>query len=77
MAGMTGFFAGVVADFNQKRLDVITAAKLEVNLVVLTEEERDAFRARSGDAADAYVDTAGSRGKELLDALQAEIASFN
>ena len=77
MAGMTGFIDGVVADFNQKRLDVITATKPEINLVVLTEEERDAFRARSGDTADAYVDTAGSRGKELLDALQAEIASFN
>ena len=77
MAGMTDFIDGVVADFNQKRLDVITAAKPDISLVVLTEEERDAFRARSGDTAGAYVDTAGSRGKELLDSLQAEIASFN
>ncbi|MCB4455985.1 TRAP transporter substrate-binding protein [Leisingera sp. McT4-56] len=74
MAGMTSYIDGVVADFNQQRLDVIKAAKPDIGLVVLTEEERDAFRARSGDTAAAYVETAGTRGQELLDALQAELA---
>lgn len=74
MAGMTGFIDGVVSDFNQKRLDTIKAAKPEIGLVVLTEDERDAFRARSGDTAEAYVVTAGERGQELLDALQSELA---
>ncbi|MBE1284196.1 MAG: C4-dicarboxylate ABC transporter [Rhodobacteraceae bacterium] len=75
MADMTGFIDGVVTDFNQKRLDIIKEAKPEIGLVVLTEEERDAFRARSGDTAAAYVDTAGARGQELLDALGAELSS--
>ncbi|WP_136657794.1 TRAP transporter substrate-binding protein DctP [Nitratireductor sp. XY-223] len=77
MAGMTGFIDGVVTDFNKKRLDIITAAKPEIKLVVLNEEERDVFRARSGDTARAYVDAAGDRGQALLDALQAEIAASN
>ena len=73
MAGMTGFIDGVVSDFNQKRLDIIKESKPGIEIVVLTEEERDAFRARSGDTAAAYIETAGDRGQELLDALQAEI----
>lgn len=75
MAGMTGFIDGVVTDFNQKRLDIIKKAKPDIELVVLTEEERDAFRARSGDTAAAYVETTGARGQELLDALQSEFTS--
>jgi tripartite ATP-independent transporter DctP family solute receptor len=76
MAGMTGFIDGVVSDFNQKRLDIIKESKPGIEIVVLTEEERDAFRARSGDTAAAYIETAGDRGQELLDALQAEIQAF-
>ncbi|MFW8635117.1 TRAP transporter substrate-binding protein DctP [Cribrihabitans pelagius] len=74
MADMAGFIGGVVSGFNQQRLDVIKDAKPDIGLVVLTEEERDAFRARSDDTAAAYVETAGARGQELLDALQAELA---
>lgn len=74
MADMTGFIDGVVTDFNQQRLDVIKQAKPEIGLVVLSEEERDVFRARSGPTAAAYVDTAGDRGQALLDALQAELS---
>jgi len=74
MADMTGFIDGVVADFNQARLDVIKESKPDIGLVVLTEEERDVFRTRSGDTAATYVETAGARGQELLDALQAELA---
>ncbi|WP_421702999.1 TRAP transporter substrate-binding protein DctP [Aliiroseovarius sp.] len=75
MADMTGFIDGVVTDFNQKRLDIIKEAKPDIGIVVLTEEERDAFRARSGDTAAAYLETAGDRGKALLDALEAELAA--
>ncbi|WP_166418351.1 TRAP transporter substrate-binding protein [Cochlodiniinecator piscidefendens] len=74
MSDMTGFIDGVVTDFNQERLDIIQEAKPDVSLVVLTEEERDVFRARSADTAAAYVETAGARGQELLDALNAELA---
>ncbi len=77
MAGMTGFIDGVVADFNQKRLDIIKKAKPDIGLVVLTEKERDAFRALSGDTAGAYVEAAGTRGQELLDALTSELAASN
>ncbi|MGB0968701.1 MAG: TRAP transporter substrate-binding protein DctP, partial [Halocynthiibacter sp.] len=75
MSDMTGFIDGVVTDFNAARLDVIKEAKPDISLVVLTEEERDVFRARSGETAAAYVDTAGARGQELLDALNAEFSS--
>lgn len=75
MADMTRFIDGVVSDFNQQRLDSIKEAKPGIGLVVLSEEERDAFRARSGDTASAYVETAGARGQELLDALQAELSA--
>ncbi|MBI1493455.1 TRAP transporter substrate-binding protein [Halocynthiibacter styelae] len=75
MADMTAFIDGVVTDFNQARLDTIREAKPDISLVVLTEEERDVFRARSGDTAAAYVDTAGDRGQQLLDALNAELAT--
>lgn len=74
MAGMTGFIDGVVDDLNRRRLDIIKEAKPDIGLVVLTEEERDVFRARSRGTAAAYVEMAGLRGQELLDALQAELA---
>lgn len=77
MAGMTGFIDGVVADFNQNRLDIITEAKPDIGLVVLTEEERDVFRAMSGDTAGAFVELAGARGQELLDALTSELVASN
>lgn len=74
MADMTGFIDGVVTDFNQKRLDIIKEAKPDIGLVVLSEDERDAFRARSTDTAKAYTDMVGARGQELLEALQAELS---
>ncbi|WP_170379400.1 TRAP transporter substrate-binding protein [Ruegeria atlantica] len=74
MADMTGFIDGVVTDFNQKRLDIIKEAKPDIGLVVLTEDERDAFRERSTGTSAAYVNTVGDRGQELLDALQAELS---
>jgi len=43
----------VVSDFKQACIDVIKEAKPDIALVVLTEEERDVFRARSGDTAGA------------------------
>ena len=73
MAGMTDYIDGVVSDFNQERLDIIREARPDIDLVVLTEAERDAFRARSADTAAAYIEIAGARGQELLDALQSEL----
>ena len=72
-ASMTGYIDGVVSDFNQKRLDIIRKARPDIGLVVLTETERDAFRARSADTATAYVEMVGAHGQELLDALQSEL----
>ena len=74
MADMTGFIDGVVTDFNQQRLDIIKKAKPEIGLVVLTDEERDAFRAQSTGTSAAYVEIVGDRGQELLDALQTEMS---
>ena len=75
MAAMTGFIDNVVTEFNQSRLDIITANKPDIQLVVLTEAERDVFRARAAATAQTYVDDVGARGQQLLSALQAEIGA--
>jgi len=75
MSGMTGFIDQVVTDFNQKRLDIITASKPDIKLVVLSEDERDVFRARSEPTAGTYINDVGPRGAELLSALKREIAA--
>lgn len=77
IAEMTGFIDAVVVDFNDKRLDVITETKPDIELIVLTDEERDVFRARSEGTASAYIESTGPRGQELLEALQSEIAATN
>ena len=75
MAAMTGFIDNVVTEFNQSRLDIITANKPDIQLVVLTEAERDVFRARAAATTQTYVDDVGARGQQLLSALQAEIGA--
>lgn len=75
MADMVGYIDTVVSDFNQERLDLIKEAKPEIGLVVLSENERDVFRARSAETAKTYVETAGARGQDLLDALHSELTA--
>ncbi len=73
MAGMTGFIDEVVVRFNKDKLEKIRQAKPGINLVVLTEDERAAFRVRSAATHSAYTDIVGDRGQQLLDALLSEV----
>ncbi|MEM7047524.1 MAG: TRAP transporter substrate-binding protein DctP [Pseudomonadota bacterium] len=76
MAGMVDFIDEVVVRFNQEKLERIKQAKPDIKIVVLTEDERNAFRARSVHTHQAYLDIAGNRGRQLLDALMAEVAKY-
>ena len=73
MTGMTGFIDEVVVRFNKEKLEKIKQAKPGINLVVLTEDERAAFRERSAATHSAYTDIVGDRGQQLLDALLSEV----
>jgi tripartite ATP-independent transporter DctP family solute receptor len=73
MDGMTGFISEVVERFNTEKLEVIKKAKPGINLITLTEAERDVFRKRSKSTHSAFSEIAGERGQELLNGLLKEI----
>lgn len=60
--------------YNTERLEKIKEAKPDMKMIELTPEQRDAFREASMPARDQFVEMVGPRGKEILDALVAEIA---
>lgn len=72
-AEMQDFMHGVVEQFNQDKLAKIKAARPDIQMIELTEEERAAFRERSKATHSAYIDITGKRGQALLDALLAEV----
>ncbi|WP_417616191.1 TRAP transporter substrate-binding protein DctP [Oceanisphaera sp.] len=72
-AEMQDFIEDVVEQFNEDKLARIKAARPDIKMIELTEEERAAFRERSKDTHSAYIDITGKRGQELLDALLAEV----
>ena len=72
-AEMQNFVQGVVTEFNEDKLAKIKAAKPDIKMIELTEEERSAFRERSKASHSAYIDITGKRGQVLLDALLAEV----
>jgi tripartite ATP-independent transporter DctP family solute receptor len=73
MADMSGFIDGVVKKFNEEKLEKIKKAKPDIKLIVLNDEERAAFRARSGNTHSAFTEITGERGEQLLKALLAEV----
>lgn len=58
---------------NAERLEIIKANS-DIEIIELTEEERDAFRAASLPIRDQYRELSGERGAQLLDALLEAIA---
>lgn len=56
-----------------ERLEAIKAAKPEIEMIELTEEERAVFRERAMAARDTFVSMTGEDGKEILENLKAEI----
>ena len=72
-AELNNFIPPVVEAFNKERLDKIMAAKPEIQMIELTEEERAVFRERSKATLSSLGEIVGARGSELLSSLQAEI----
>ncbi|WP_116474462.1 TRAP transporter substrate-binding protein [Zobellella maritima] len=72
-AEMQNFMHNVVERFNEDKLARIKAARPDIQMIELTEDERTAFRERSKATHSAYIDITGKRGQTLLDALLAEV----
>lgn len=77
IAGMQGYIHDVVQRYNREKLESIQAAKPGIHLVELNQEERDSFRRRTQDTAEAYLEITGARGEVLLDAWNEELASLD
>ncbi len=74
LADLNEFINPVVTQFNEERLDKIKAAKPDMQMITLTEEERALFRERAEGTQTKIGDVVSARGAELLEALKAEIA---
>ena len=73
IAELADFIFEVQDQYNQERLEKIKAEKPDIQIIELTEEEREAFRARSMQAREAFVEMTGEEGQAILDALVADI----
>ena len=60
--------------YNKERLANIKKAKPELEIIELTDEQRDVFRERAQRVRDKYVDMVGPSGKKILDKLVAAVA---
>jgi TRAP-type C4-dicarboxylate transport system substrate-binding protein len=63
----------VQEEYNQERLEKIKQEKPDMQMIELTDEEREAFRERSMQAREAFVEMTGEDGQQILDALVADI----
>lgn len=61
---------------NSERLEAMKAARPSLNVIELTEEEREVFRQASMPARERFVSIAGPRGKEILDLLVQEVEAL-
>ena len=59
--------------YNQERLEKIKEAKPDLQVIELTEEERQAFEERAQDVRQAYVDMVGGDAQQVLDQLSQDI----
>lgn len=73
VAELTPYIFDVQERYNLERLRKIKEEKPEIQIIQLTEEERDAFRRASLPVREKFVDMVGSDGASLLDLLTAEI----
>jgi tripartite ATP-independent transporter DctP family solute receptor len=73
IAELADYIFEVQEQFNQERLEKIKAAKPDLKMVELTDEERQAFQDRAQEVRTTYVDMVGDEGQDVLDKLQAEI----
>ena len=59
--------------YNKERLEKIKEAKPGINIIELTEEERQAFQEKAKAVRDKYVEMTGEEGKQTLESLTKEI----
>jgi tripartite ATP-independent transporter DctP family solute receptor len=59
--------------YNQERLEKIKEAKPDMQMIELSEEERQAFAERAQNVRDAYVDMVGGDAEQVLNDLEAEL----
>ncbi|MDX1541089.1 MAG: C4-dicarboxylate ABC transporter, partial [Geminicoccaceae bacterium] len=59
--------------YNQERLEKIKEAKPDMQMIELTEEERQAFEERAQQVREEYVNMVGGDAEQVLNDLQAEI----
>jgi TRAP-type C4-dicarboxylate transport system substrate-binding protein len=73
IAELADFIFEVQDQYNHERLETIKAEKPDIQIIELTDEEREAFRERSMEAREAFVEMTGEEGQQILDALVADI----
>ncbi len=71
IAELNDYIFEVQKRFNRERLEKIRASS-DIEMVELTDAEREVFRQRSLPVRDTYVEMAGERGRKILDALLQE-----
>lgn len=69
---MADYIFTVQDQYNKERLEKIKQAKPDLQMIRLTEEEREPFRQRAMELRDKYVEMTGDSGKQVLDALVEE-----
>jgi tripartite ATP-independent transporter DctP family solute receptor len=73
IADLADYIFEVQEQFNQERLEKIKAEKPDLQMIELTEEERQAFQERAQQVRDTYVEMVGEEGQAVLSALESEI----
>jgi len=58
----------IQTQYNEERLETIKK-KSDINIVELTEAQRDAFRKKAKPVRQIYIDEVGARGEQSLNAL--------
>lgn len=70
---LADFIFKIQAEYEKERLEKIKAAKPDVKIIELTEEERAAFAERAKQARQAYIDMVGEEGQEVVSKLESEL----
>ncbi|SHF29243.1 tripartite ATP-independent transporter solute receptor, DctP family [Modicisalibacter ilicicola DSM 19980] len=69
---MRGYIFDKQDEFNEQRLETIQENS-DIELITLSEEQREAFREMSLSVRDTYIEQAGERGKKILETLDEEL----
>lgn len=73
VAELTDHIFEVQEEFNEERLEVIKQDRPDIEMIELTDEEREPFRERAQQARQAFIDMTGDSGQQILESLEAEI----